>query len=67
LTGVVKEGEYPLDHHVWADTSIHLPKSAPSLWKDAITQQGVKGQGALLAGDIMRHFPVTMLVGKEDI
>ncbi|UCH07029.1 MAG: malto-oligosyltrehalose synthase, partial [Deltaproteobacteria bacterium] len=66
LTGVVKEGEYPLGHHVWADTSIHLPKGAPSLWKDAITQQGVKGQGALLAGEIMRHFPVTMLTGKED-
>jgi (1->4)-alpha-D-glucan 1-alpha-D-glucosylmutase len=67
LTALVKEGEYPLGHRVWADTSIHLPKGAPSLWKDAITQQGVKRHGALLAGDIMRHFPVTMLTGEEDI
>lgn len=66
LTGLVKEGEYPLGHQVWADTSIHLPEGAPSLWEDAITQQGVKGQGALLAGQVMRHFPVAMLTGKED-
>ena len=66
LTALVKEGEYPLGHHVWADTSIHLPEGAPSLWKDAITQQGVKGQGAILAGEVMRHFPVAMLTGKED-
>jgi len=66
LTALVKEGEYPLGHHVWADTSIHLPEGAPSLWKDAITQQGLKGQGALLAGQVMRHFPVAMLTGKED-
>jgi (1->4)-alpha-D-glucan 1-alpha-D-glucosylmutase len=67
LAGLVKEKEYPLGHRVWADTSIHLPKGAPSLWKDAITQQGVKGEGALLAGEVMRHFPVTMLMGKEEI
>jgi len=66
LTGLVREGEYPLGLHVWADTSIHLPKGAPSLWKDALTQQGVKGQGALLAGEVMSHFPVTMLTGEED-
>jgi (1->4)-alpha-D-glucan 1-alpha-D-glucosylmutase len=66
LTALVKEGEYPLGHQVWADTSIHLPEGAPSLWEDAITQQGVKGQGALLAGQVMRHFPVAMLTGKED-
>ena len=67
LTGLVKEGEYPLGRHVWADTSIHLPKGAPSLWRDAVTKQGVKGQGVLLAGEVMGHFPVTMLMGKEDI
>ncbi|MBD2778603.1 malto-oligosyltrehalose synthase [Iningainema tapete] len=63
FTKLIQPGEYPLGKEVWDDTSIELPSDAPSSWKDAITEQKVQGDGKLLIGEVLKHFPVALLVG----
>ena len=65
LTTLIKEGELPLGQQVWDNTYVTLPEGV-TLWKDAITAQVIKGQGTLLIGEVLKHFPVTLLVSKEE-
>ena len=65
LTGVVKEGEYPLGEQVWMDTHIVLPDDAPALWKNAITAQSLPGGNKLRMNEVFEHFPAALLVGEK--
>lgn len=66
LTSLIKEGEYPLGQQVWSDTYIVLPESFPSLWNDAITAHMLEGEKALTIGEILKHFPVALLLTDEE-
>ncbi len=61
-TDMVREGQPPLGQDVWADTEIRLPQDAPSAWRDVITGESAFGGPNLLAGDVLRHFPVSLLL-----
>ncbi|MBR8832483.1 MAG: malto-oligosyltrehalose synthase [Stigonema ocellatum SAG 48.90 = DSM 106950] len=63
LTNLIQPGEYPLGNQVWDDTCLHLPPEAPSSWKDAITDQIVQADGNLFIGNVLKHFPVALLIG----
>ncbi len=65
LTGIIRQDELPLGRHVWADTSIQLPDKAPAFWKDCITGRQVPAGKPLRVGDILKHFPVALLVHGE--
>ena len=65
LTSVIKENEYPLGRDVWLDTSICVPEEAPLLWKDVFSDMTVEFKGRVLVGDILRFFPVGLIVGKK--
>jgi (1->4)-alpha-D-glucan 1-alpha-D-glucosylmutase len=63
LTALIKEGEYPLDQHVWGDTYIVVPDGVTS-WRDAITARLIKSRKTLPIGEILEHFPVALLISE---
>lgn len=67
LTTLVKEGELPIGRQVWDDTHILLPKGVPALWKDAITTRGIEGRETLLICEVLKDFPVALLMGEEEL
>ncbi|OHB67514.1 MAG: malto-oligosyltrehalose synthase [Planctomycetes bacterium RBG_13_62_9] len=62
LTSLIQSGELPLGERVWQDTRIALPGDAPSDWRDAITDSPLTAHHGLLVGDVLRDFPVSILV-----
>jgi (1->4)-alpha-D-glucan 1-alpha-D-glucosylmutase len=66
LTGIVKDGVLPLGRDVWGDTAVMLPGSAPSGWKNRLTDARFRAGGELMAGDIFREFPVALLCDEGD-
>jgi len=65
LTTLIKEGEFPLGQQAWDDTYTVFPEGAPTLWKNAITAQVIKGEKTILIGEALRHFPATLLMSQE--
>jgi (1->4)-alpha-D-glucan 1-alpha-D-glucosylmutase len=63
LTQVIKEEEHPLGENVWQDTHVILPDDAPSEWLNVITFNKVKLNKKASAGEVLKHFPVALLVG----
>lgn len=65
---LVKGGNYPLGRRVWGDDRIVPSGSAPRTWEDAITGQPLEAQrdGSVRLADALRHFPVSLLIGKEE-
>jgi len=62
LTGVVKENQLPLGTEVWDDTHIILPTDAPTKWDNGITGISVTGERTVAVGDILKHFPCSLLI-----
>jgi (1->4)-alpha-D-glucan 1-alpha-D-glucosylmutase len=63
LAGVVQEGEYPLGPQVWRDSEVVLPGDAAAGWRNVFTGEVIRGARSLRVGEILRHFPVALLVG----
>ena len=66
IARLVKEGGYPLGRSVWGDDRIELTIDAPRIWQDAITGQPLESKGSLRLADVLSHFPVSLLMGKEE-
>jgi len=62
LTGLIKEGNYPLGTQVWLDTFVFVPKGKGSKWSNMITGEVVKGEQKLSVGLVLQHFPVALLM-----
>ncbi len=62
LTSLIKPGEIPVGRRVWQDTIISLPANAPSRWRDGISGNVLTARNELLVGDILRDFPVSILI-----
>ncbi len=62
LTGLVSEGQFPLGEEVWQDTRVNLTSGSHYLWKNVFTGEIHAGQTSLLVGEILRHFPVALLI-----
>ncbi len=65
LTSLVAEGQFPLGLEVWGDTRLLLPEDAPLLWKETITGEEIKTEKSVLIGDILKYYPVAMLVEER--
>jgi len=64
LTSLVGPEQPPLGREVWHDTRIALPPAAPSDWHNSITAEPLTAQGELFLGDILRKFPVAILIAR---
>jgi (1->4)-alpha-D-glucan 1-alpha-D-glucosylmutase len=62
LTTLVDEGEDPLGEERWKDTRLVLPEEAPERWMDAVTGKKIEGGKDLLVGEILKLFPVALLI-----
>jgi len=67
LTAVIKEGEDLFGQEVWEDTYIPLPEGISPGWKDVITDQYVDNGSKFLIGEVLTHFPVTLLMKEEGL
>ena len=64
LCAVVEEGDFPLGTEVWQDTRVMLPGRAPSMFRNAVTSEMVFGGDSLEVGEVLRTFPLGMLIGS---
>jgi (1->4)-alpha-D-glucan 1-alpha-D-glucosylmutase len=67
LTKLVHAGTLPIGQRVWGDDLLLLPEGTPGHWLNVFTGEKIKtsccaGQGLALS-DIMRIFPVAILIG----
>jgi (1->4)-alpha-D-glucan 1-alpha-D-glucosylmutase len=53
-----------MGERVWQDTHILLPKESPDSWKDAFTDKLMKSGSILRVGNILEHFPVSLLLSE---
>jgi (1->4)-alpha-D-glucan 1-alpha-D-glucosylmutase len=65
LTAVAAEGEYPLGKEKWKDTRILFPVDARQAWINTLTGEEMEGHGSLPVGDLLRAFPVSLLIRKN--
>lgn len=64
LTTLIEAGEYPLGVEVWEDTHINFPEDIHS-WDNMITNQQLNSEGKLWVADILKNFPLGLLIGKK--
>ncbi len=57
----------PLGQAVWRDTAVRLPRGAPAVWHDALTDRAVRAvRGQLPLAELLRHLPVALLAADAD-
>jgi len=64
-TALVSDGAYPLGRAVWGDDHISFFANEPRCWRNAITGQLLDAESPLYVGDVLKHFPVALLLGRE--
>jgi (1->4)-alpha-D-glucan 1-alpha-D-glucosylmutase len=64
LVSLVGEREDPLGMNIWHDTRIPLENGLPRSWRNALTGEVVHARDNLVIGEILRSFPVALLVNK---
>jgi (1->4)-alpha-D-glucan 1-alpha-D-glucosylmutase len=62
LTSLIEPGSYPCGESVWGDTQLQLPHDVLSNWQDVFTKQRISGNSTLIIGQVLRHFPVALLL-----
>ena len=75
LTGMVEPDEMPLGDEVWKDTEIVLPDALSSgpaasrsvgwAWRNVITGEVIAAEGTLRLAEVLRHFPVALLLSSR--
>lgn len=63
LSSLIGENEYPLGS-IWEDTHIVLPTEL-GLLEDSITGSEIKNGEKLMVGDVLKYFPVALLLGEK--
>lgn len=62
VASLIKPGELLTDRCLWQDTRIELPPRVPSSWRNTISGTVLTAVTGLLVADILREFPVSLLV-----
>ena len=64
LSHLVQDGAFPLGKQVWQDTEVIMPDSALVEWRNVITSEVLSVAGSLSVGEVLRSFPVALLMGE---
>ena len=62
LTRLIREDQNPIGPEIWKDTRIVVPDGAPTEWRDALCGHRIAGERSLGLGDVLKDFPVALLV-----
>jgi (1->4)-alpha-D-glucan 1-alpha-D-glucosylmutase len=65
VTSLITEGEYPFGRKIWDDTYIPFQEGNSHEWKDVIRNQCVENVGKFNVGEVLKHFPVALLITEE--
>jgi len=66
FTCLIDKGGTPVGQDIWGDTFIVLPQRLPSLWRDAMSDQVVEGEKGLPVWEVLKYFPVALLMSEEE-
>jgi (1->4)-alpha-D-glucan 1-alpha-D-glucosylmutase len=64
LVSLVREGDDPLGMDIWQDTRIPLENGFPHSWRNALTGEVLHARDSLVVGEMLRSFPVALLVNE---
>lgn len=64
VSDLINNFNHPLGISVWEDTSITLPKDAPTEWIEQFTLHDYALSGEVKAGEILTKFPLAVLTSK---
>lgn len=68
LSTLISEGDFPLGKQVWQNTAVIMPDGAPTAWQNVLTNEEViSADRGVLVGDILRSFPVALLMGEGGV
>ena len=62
LVTLVVEGKLPLGSEVWQDTTVIMPDIACANWTNTLSGEIIPGGNQLAVGQILKHFPVALLM-----
>jgi (1->4)-alpha-D-glucan 1-alpha-D-glucosylmutase len=65
LTQLIQPDQYPLGDDIWKDTCLSIPSDLQSNWHDAITDQPLANGDTIPVGQILKHFPVALLISQN--
>ncbi len=65
LTDLVSPGNYPLGESVWGDTHLEVMSKMPEAWINTLTGQDLTMTETIMIGEALKHFPVALLVGRD--
>jgi (1->4)-alpha-D-glucan 1-alpha-D-glucosylmutase len=66
LTRLITANENPLGELVWRDTAVLMPERSPRCWRNIFTRERFVTDQTLAVAALLNHFPVALLIGKED-
>jgi len=64
LVSLVREGDDPLGMDIWQDTRIPLENGFPHAWRNALTGEVLHARDSLVVGEMLRSFPVALLMNE---
>jgi (1->4)-alpha-D-glucan 1-alpha-D-glucosylmutase len=65
FTSLIQPEEYPLGKKLWDDTAIQLPHGITFNWVNAITGERITTDSMILMGDVLKSFPVALLISNQ--
>ena len=65
LTRMVKPDEIPIGERIWCDTHLMCRKTMPSSWINLMTGESIQGSLRLPVGNVLRNFPVALLIDAD--
>jgi (1->4)-alpha-D-glucan 1-alpha-D-glucosylmutase len=72
IAGHLAGGESTLPEGFWAETSLQLPPGSPVCWRNVFTGKTIdntsgEGNPYLVAGEVLAHFPVALLIAAPNL
>jgi (1->4)-alpha-D-glucan 1-alpha-D-glucosylmutase len=61
------EGNHPLGEDTWKGTGLLFPEEAPETWRNCLTGEKIGGRGNFPVAEILRMFPVALLLSEDDV
>lgn len=65
LTSLIDGKSLPLGSQIWGDTALLVPEKIPLFWKDIFLDRRIKGGKFLLISEILKYFPVSLLMNEQ--